>query len=187
METAAKADQIATNAKRRSRRGPGAFLRNRDGAMALEFAMLAVPFFLLMLVLIETSTIFFAELVMDRGVAKIGREVRTGQITGANLSQVEFKQKLCDEVNFLFDCSKLKVDLKTYSSFGVVPSSIPIKNGDIDSTGFSYSTPSGEKVTALKAYYKWPLYVDVLRELASGMSDRSFVIVGSAAFITEPY
>ena len=44
--------------------------------MAVEFALLAFPFFLLMMVLIETSTIFYAELVMDRAVAKVGREVR---------------------------------------------------------------------------------------------------------------
>ena len=155
--------------------------------MAVEFALLAFPFFLLMLVLLETATIFFAELVMDRAVAKVGREIRTGQITSAGLSQTDFKQKLCVEVNFLFDCSKLQVDLKTYSSFGLVPTSVPVKNGTIDTTGFSYTAPSGEMITSLKAYYKWPLYVDVLRELATSMSDHSFVIVGSAAFMTEPY
>ncbi|ORE98371.1 TadE/TadG family type IV pilus assembly protein [Aurantimonas sp. 22II-16-19i] len=163
------------------------FLRNRDGAMAVEFALLAFPFFLLMMVLIETSTIFYAELVMDRAVAKVGREVRTGQITTAGLDATEFKQKLCDEVDFLFDCAKLHVDLKTYDSFGLVPTNVPVKDGDLDTTGFGFASPSGEKVTALKAYYKWPLYVDVLRELATQMSDHSFVIVGSAAFMTEPY
>ncbi|MBP0615636.1 TadE/TadG family type IV pilus assembly protein [Jiella mangrovi] len=167
--------------------GKASFIRNRDGAVAIEFAMLALPFFLLMTVLIETATIFVAELVMDRAVAKIGREVRTGQITSADLTQAEFEQKLCDEVDFMFDCSKLEVDLKSYSSFGLVPTSVPIKDGDLDSSGFSFTKPSGETIAALKAYYKWPLYLDVLRELATGMNDHSFVIVGSAAFMTEPY
>lgn len=163
------------------------FLADREGVVAIEFAILALPFLLLMLVLMETATIFYAELVMDRAVAKIGREVRTGQITSADLSQDEFKAKLCAEVDFMFDCSKLQVDLKTYGSFGAVPTSAPIKNGDLDTTGFSYTKPTGETITALKAYYKWPLYVDVLRDMATGMSDRSFMVVGSAAFMTEPY
>ncbi|NDW04406.1 TadE/TadG family type IV pilus assembly protein [Jiella pacifica] len=169
------------------RRKIASFLRNRDGAVAIEFVILAFPFLILMLVLIETATIFYAELVMDRAVAKIGREVRTGQITSADLTKDEFKAKLCKEVNFLFDCSKLQVDLKTYGSFGAVPTSAPIKNGDLDTTGFSYTKPTGETVTSLKAYYKWPLYVDVLRKMATSMSDHSFMVVGSAAFMTEPY
>ena len=106
--------------------------------MAVEFALLAFPFFLLMMVLIETSTIFYAELVMDRAVAKVGREVRTGQITTAGLDAAEFKQKLCDEVDFLFDCAKLHVDLKTYNSFGLVPTNVPVKDGDLDTTGFGF-------------------------------------------------
>nr|WP_281065560.1 TadE/TadG family type IV pilus assembly protein [Jiella sonneratiae] len=170
-------------AKRRLAR----FFGDHRGVVALEFAVLALPFFLLMFVLIETATVFIAELVMDRAVAKIGREVRTGQITAASLSKDDFKAKLCDEVDFLFDCTKLQVDLKTYGTFGAVPTSVPVKNGDIDSSGFSYTTPSAETITSLKAYYKWPLYVDVLRQLATTMSDHSFVIVGSAAFMTEPY
>ncbi|WP_167591678.1 TadE/TadG family type IV pilus assembly protein [Jiella endophytica] len=185
MESAARAHRPAADLRRTGRLLP--FIRNRDGATTVELALLAVPFFVLMMVLIETSTIFFAELVMDRAVAKVGREVRTGQITSAGLSKEDFKKKLCDEVDFLFTCAKLQVDLKTYASFGVVPTSVPVKNGDIDSSGFSYSTPSGEVITSLKAYYKWPLYVDVLREMATGMSDHSFVVVGSAAFMTEPY
>lgn len=178
---AAGADQ-----KPRSRK-LSAFLRNRDGAVAIEFVILALPFLLLMLVLLETATVFYAELVMDRAVAKIGREVRTGQITNADLTETEFKAKLCAEVNFMFDCSKLQVDLKTYGSFGAVPTSAPVKDGDLDATGFSYTKPTGEMITALKAYYKWPLYVDVLREMSTGMSDHSFMVVGSAAFMTEPY
>lgn len=179
--------KTAAGGRAPGRRKISSFLRNRDGAVAIEFVILAFPFLLLMLVLIETATIFYAELVMDRAVAKIGREVRTGQITSADLTKDEFKAKLCTEVKFLFDCKKLQVDLKTYGSFGAVPISAPIKNGDLDATGFSYTKPTGEMITSLKAYYKWPLYVDVLRKMATNMSDHSFMVVGSAAFITEPY
>ncbi|MCE7026566.1 TadE/TadG family type IV pilus assembly protein [Jiella avicenniae] len=181
--------KAGTDADRQApgRRGIPSFLRNRDGAVAIEFVILAFPFFVLLLVLMETATIFYAELVMDRAVSKIGREVRTGQITSADLTKDEFKAKLCTEVKFLFDCTKLQVDMKTYGSFGAVPIGAPIKDGDLDTTGFSYTKPSGETITSLKAYYKWPLYVDVLRQMATSMSDRSFMVVGSAAFITEPY
>ncbi len=180
-------DICAADGPRRCARRLSAFLHDRKGAVAIEFVILAFPFLLLMLVLLETATVFYAELVMDRAVAKIGREVRTGQITNADLTETEFKDKLCAEVKFMFDCSKLKVDLKTYGSFGAVPTSTPIKGGDLDSTGFSYTKPSGETITALKAYYKWPLYVDVLREMSTTLSDHSFMVVGSAAFMTEPY
>ncbi|MBO0662393.1 pilus assembly protein [Jiella sp. MQZ9-1] len=183
----ADAGPTSAASSRPKRRGILPFLRDRHGVTTIEFAILAFPFFVLMLILLETATTFMAELVMDRAVAKIGREVRTGQITEAEMNEAAFKQKLCDEVNFLFDCSKLQIDLKTYTSFGDVPTSVPMKDGDIDSSGFSYSTPSGGKITALKAYYKWPIDIDFLRDLITDTKDHSFIIVGSAAFITEPY
>ncbi|MCB8836822.1 TadE/TadG family type IV pilus assembly protein [Aurantimonas sp. VKM B-3413] len=163
------------------------FLRDRQAATAVEFTLLAAPFFLLLMVLAETSTVFIGELVLDHAVARVGREVRTGQVTNANLSKAQFEQMICDRVNFLMDCSKLNVDLRSYGSFASIPTNIPVKNGDIDTAALGFSLPATQTITALRVYYKWPLYTDVMREISTKMDDRSFVIVSSAAFRTEPF
>ena len=163
------------------------FLKDRRAATAVEFTLLAAPFFLLLMVLAETSTVFIGELVLDHAVARVGREVRTGQVTNANLNKSQFRQMICDRVDFLMDCDKLNVDLRSYGSFSAIPTSIPIKNGDIDTSALGFSLPAAQTITALRVYYKWPLYTDVMREISTKMKDRSFVMVSSAAFRTEPF
>ncbi|MEX6508883.1 TadE/TadG family type IV pilus assembly protein [Jiella sp. M17.18] len=179
--------KTAQSPEPKHRRGLRAFLRDRRGATAIEFAILAGPFFILMLVLLETSTIFIGELVLDRAVAKVGREVRTGQATNAGVSKADFRQMICDEVSFMMNCGKLQIDLQSYGTFSAIPTSIPVKNGDIDASKLGYALPTSETITALRVYYKWPLYTDVLREMSTTMSDHSFVLVASAAFRTEPF
>jgi len=175
------------SANPRGRRSWREIARDRSGVAAVEFAMLGLPFLLLLLLLLETGGIFIAELVMDQAVSTVGREVRTGQVTNADLTEAEFKNKICQEVNFLFDCANLHVDLRTYGSFSSISNAVPVKDGDIDGSGFAYTKPGSEQIAALKVYYKWPLYTEIMRSSITDMSDRSFVIVGTAVFQTEPF
>ena len=43
------------------------FRRNRRGSAAVEFALIATPFFALLFAIIETSIVFFAGQVLETG------------------------------------------------------------------------------------------------------------------------
>ncbi len=47
------------------------------------------------------------------------------------MTEAQFKQKVCDEVKMLLDCSKLYIDVKNYPSFAAVTNSNPISNGNL--------------------------------------------------------
>ncbi len=55
--------------------------RSRDGAAALEFAILAVPFFIIIFASIETFVAFTAEQMIASATDSMARKIRTGQIT----------------------------------------------------------------------------------------------------------
>ncbi|WP_331684288.1 TadE/TadG family type IV pilus assembly protein [Consotaella aegiceratis] len=162
------------------------FARDRQGTTAVEFALLAAPFFAIVFALLETSIVFLAELTLDHAVDRVGRQVRTGEIQD-DMSAEDFQDRICDDIDFLMDCDNLVIDLRSYADYADIPATAPVTEGDLDSSGLGYAPGSSETIMALRAYYKWPLYTDVMHKYLSNMSDGSFLIASMAAFKTEPY
>ncbi len=187
---------IGTRWRRDAGRRPariGLFGRDRRGVAAIEFALLTFPFFMIVFATLETAMVFMAELTLDSAVERTARQVRTGEAqkggaTKTGLTSAEFRSAICKEVSFLLDCSKLQIDLRFYGDNNYdVPTSVPMKNGDLDTTGFGYALPPKNQVTQLRVYYKWPLLLDFMRKSFTTMPDGTFLIVSTAAFKTEPF
>lgn len=187
-------------------RGWRRFVRSRDGATAIEFALLAIPYFVIVFAILETFTAFIAEQLVSNAVDTLGRQLRTGQITynlgrATDKSVSQFRQLLCNEVNILIQCSaneiatpdKLWLDVESYSSFGNMPTTIPMKNGDLDTSGLTYSPGGSGTINMLRVYYRWQIITDLVRPFVTTIrpSDGSipsiFLIVATAAFQNEKY
>src|ERR1039457_6200716 len=107
------------------------FARHQDGAGAVEFALVAVPFLALLFAILETALVFFAGQTLESAASNAGRMIMTGQAQNAGYTQDNFKTQVC---NFLagemFNCSNgIYVDVKTYTSFSAVNTASPIVNG----------------------------------------------------------
>ncbi len=57
------------------------FARSRDGSAAIEFALLAIPYFMVIFAILETFVAFAAEQLVSNAVDTMSRKMRTGQIT----------------------------------------------------------------------------------------------------------
>ncbi len=136
-----------------------ALARSRDGAAAIEFALLAIPYFLVIFAILETFVAFAAEELVSNGVDTMSRRMRTGQITynlgrTTDMNQAQFRQAFCDEISILVRCSasevatpsKLYLDVQTFSTFSAIPTTIPKlstdKYADINTAAFKYA-PGG--------------------------------------------
>src|SRR4029077_14055380 len=85
------------------------------GSAAVEFAMVAPAFFLLLMGTVEAGVIFFAQSSLQNAVNDTARLIRTGQsacysLDSNNLCQTmtadQFRTKVCGEVSTLLpDCS----------------------------------------------------------------------------------
>ncbi len=58
----------------------GKWGKNRDGATAIEFAFLAMPYLLLSLGIIELSLMFASESLLEGATSRAARTVKTGQL-----------------------------------------------------------------------------------------------------------
>jgi Flp pilus assembly protein TadG len=182
------------------------FRRDRDGGVAIEFAILAIPFFLLVFAIIETCVAFAAEQTLNYAVDTLGRQLRTGQITfgtgeATDVTEDEFKTKFCTELSMMITCgadvdTRLFIDLKSYANFGAMPTSVPLQGGtwgDLDTSGFAFSPGGSASINMLRAFYKWKVTADLVRPYitnvrgASGAMPDYYLIASTTAYRNEAY
>ncbi|AXA40768.1 TadE/TadG family type IV pilus assembly protein [Rhizobium leguminosarum] len=187
-----------------------ALARSRDGAAAIEFALLAIPYFLVIFAILETFVAFAAEELVSNGVDTMSRRMRTGQITynlgrTTDMNQAQFRQAFCDEISILVRCSasevatpsKLYLDVQTFSTFSAIPTTIPKlstdKYADINTAAFKYAPGGAGTINMIRAYYRWEIITDLVRPYittirpSDGSMPSQYLIVATAAFQNEQY
>lgn len=169
------------------------FIRRKDGATAVEFSLLALPFLALTFAIMETALVFFAGQVLETAAADAARLVMTGRAQQQNMTQAAFKQYVCDRANTygLFDCEVngqgggIQVDVQTYSSFANADMSRPV-NPDGTLKAPLYQPGGPGDVVVVRFIYQWPIYVPLMGLNLADMGNKR-LLVATAAFRNEPY
>lgn len=165
------------------------FATQQDGAAAVEFALVALPFLALTFAILETALVFFASQTLEAAATDAGRLIMTGQAQTAGYSQADFKTQVCNRLaGGLFNCSNgVYVDVKTYTSYAAVNTASPIVNGTFDPTKVAYSPGAQGAIVVVTLYYQWPIYVTMLGDSLSNLSNGSRLLVATSVFRNEPY
>jgi Flp pilus assembly protein TadG len=168
------------------------FLRNRRGASAVEFALVAPMFLALVFAILETALYFFAGQLLEIGTQDTARLMYTNQAQGI-MSQTQFKQNLCDRVSALLSCGGIYVDVKSFSSFTAINSSDladPIDASGNFVNNFTYQSSNPGDTVVVRAFYQWPLFVTGLgyniANIGRGTSSSKRLLTATAAFRVEP-
>jgi len=180
-------------AKRLVRRLPifRRFVRNERGVTAIEFGFLATPFFMLFMAIIETSLMFFASELLESSVDEISRKVRTGQYAEkypSGMSEADFKSEVCGEIAFLFDCTKLAVDLQAVNDIDSLQDKPVINSdGELNSDAYGYAEPGAQQVVKLTASYEWPTFSNYMARYMTKLASGNWPLNAIAVFVTEPF
>ena len=166
----------------------GRFVRENRGAAAVEFAMIAVPFFMMLFAIIETGLAFFAQQALETATADTSRLLLTGQAQNAGYSQSQFKTALCGNLSSMFDCANgIYINVTNYANFGAVAPSTPIDASGNFVNAFSYSPGGSGVITLVQVYYMWPLFVTSLGYNYANVNGHYRLLAATAAFRNEPY
>lgn len=164
------------------------FARDRDGATAVEFAMVALPFFAILFAILETALVFFAGQLLETGVADAARLIRTGQAQEQNFDKVEFKKAICANVFALLDCDAgLEVDVRKLENFNAAQEPLPIDaSGNFSDDDFVFEPGAGGDIVLVRAFYEWP---SVLPDLGSphNLANGNYLLSAAATFRNEPF
>jgi len=165
------------------------FARHQDGAAAVEFALVALPFLALLFAILETAIVFFAGQTLEAAVTDAGRLIMTGQAQG--FSQSDFKTQVCNRLaGGLFDCNSVYVNVQTYSSYAAINTASPISSGQFDTTQMAYNAGAQGSIVVVTLYYEWPIYEAGIETKsgppASAVKLKQMFMAHQGVFITSP-
>ena len=164
------------------------FRRAKKGSAAVEFAMLAIPFFLLLYAVIDTSLVLFATSTLENGIAAAGRQIRTGQAQAANLTQAQFRTLICNQISMLLACdARLAIDVRKFNSFGNVnlPAAIDA-NGNLTGN-YQFNMGVAGDIIVVRAFYAWPVLTPDFGSTLVNMAGNARLLQAAMAFKNEPF
>jgi TadE-like protein len=169
------------------------YLKSEHGAAAVEFSLVAFPFFMLMGVICETGIMLFSEYAIQAGVQEAAREIRTGQAQTSNLSAADFKSKICDLAGIVIDCeASLTVYVRPANTFSVLETVLPNylnvgtkPDGTPNPTSYDCGGPS--QAAGVIATYDWDFTMPFMKFLGNINNGESRRLYGIAIFQNEPF
>lgn len=166
------------------------FAACKKGAAAVEFALVAAPFFALLVALFETAMVFFAQRVLDETADQVSRYILTGQAQTSGMTQAQFATYVCQNTLGLFNCNNFMINVENYSSFASANTATPtltFNSQGAVTNQWSWSPGSQGNIVILQIMYQWPIILGPLGFNLSNLSNGNRLLVSTIAFKNEPY
>ncbi|RAI38912.1 TadE/TadG family type IV pilus assembly protein [Rhodoplanes roseus] len=162
------------------------FVRRQDGATAIEFGIVLLPFLSILLMTMETALVFFAQQNLETIAADSARLIMTGQAQNASFDAAKFKSAVCDRVVALFSCSTgMYVDVQKYTSFASISSTVTLDSSGNPVTNYN---PGGKnEIVVVRLIYKWPIVSPLTQTYLADAASTTRMLVATAAFRNEPF
>jgi Flp pilus assembly protein TadG len=172
---------------------------DESGAAAVEFAIIGLPFILMLVGLMSVCLYFFTNFTMENAVWNAARAIRTGELqqslgayAGKSTTQDRrdaFKAVLCAKSPSFLDCANRAVVLiQSTSSFGGIVEPSCATNGTMVTQSTAPFDPgSASSVVLVTVCYPWKFGGKLPMFKVGNLSDGSLLMQASAAFRTEPY
>ena len=165
------------------------YAEDRRGAAAVEFAMIAAPFFFLIFGLLEVCLIFIMTTVMENAISEAARPLRTGEAQGAGMTEAQFRQAVCAEFFDIIDCDvRLSIDVRTVSDFASTPTGSALdEDGNLENDDFMFEPGGPNDIVAVRVFYEWDLITPVLSKPLANMAGNKHLLQSNAVFRNEPF
>jgi len=176
-----------------NRTGLGRLKRNEDGTTAIEFAIVAVPFFMFIFGLMGVSSYFFIMTSLEKGMDQSSRLIRTGQAQTANMTVNDFKQSVCDKAGTWVKCNKVQVFVQKFADWNLVQPQPCMSNAKSVVNSAKGTDPienysgASNDIVLITTCYKWDFATKIPYLDLGQMNDGSMMMQASTAFRTEPY
>lgn len=202
-EMIARPNTDSGSPQRRRRSILSRFVRDRSGATAIEFTILALPFSLLVFAILESCISFAGQQVMSNAADDIARQLRTGQIKVASGLSAEAlaveKEKLwrmiCDRLEIMVakDCVGLKIDLRKVDTFSEAAAlRIEYLGSSKDDrtlapSNFKFDPGPSLSKNVLRVFYEWPVITDFMRASMSNLQGGKTLHFATVTWQNEPF
>lgn len=171
------------------------FKRDDAGVTAIEFAGVALPFFMLLFGLIGVAFFYFVLTSIEKGMDQTSRLIRTGQAQSSGMTVKQFKDAICSEAGSWIRCNNLQVFVSAYASWAAVQAEACVDAGGNPRTNpappgqmIGVSSGGASEIVIVTACYKWDLPASIPFIEIDNMSNAdAYMMQSTTAFRAEPY
>ena len=168
-------------------------VRDRRGATAVEFALLAIPFFALVCIIFEATFLLLSQQTLDGAVDRAARVLRTGEFqdTADGTDPIERMRRLmCRNGAVFFRCEDLRLDVRRSGGFAAAQPTEPYdstKKDWVAGFGTHFDCPAGGDIIALRAAVPVMRPFSALNFTGQIMAGSRQLLITTTIFRTEPY
>ena len=163
--------------------------RLREGSAAVEFAFVALPFFVMIFAMLELGMAFVLDSMLENAAIDTSRLVRTGQASAQKFDAVKFKTAFCDRMGiFGSDCmTRATVDVRVIPQFAGPPPADPITDGAMDPSKVGYDGGVPGDLVLVRVWYEQPMVTPLLSQAGSRLKNGALLLSATTAFRNEPW
>ena len=164
------------------------WFKDSRASTAVEFALVAVPFTYLLIGIIEMSIMFAASSNLHSATNDASRIIRTGQVQQSTGDPEDmFRQRLCDDVDILLDCSRLQYEVIAMDDFSDFPSYTTQYDDDGNLVTQGFDPGGSSDVVLIRVAYRYPFMVPIIGNLLSDGHGMSKLLLATVVMQNEPY
>jgi Flp pilus assembly protein TadG len=167
------------------------FARARGGASAVEFAIIATPFFMLVFGIVELGLLFMAGTTIEAATLDASRAIRTGQLQqSGNNTAAAFKTSVCNNMVWISgaDCtSNVVVDVRTFADFAAISLAPPVTGNALDPTKTTFNSGGACSIVLVRVFYPYTLMAPLYEPGMPNLGPTQRLITATVAFRNEDY
>jgi Flp pilus assembly protein TadG len=182
------------------------FSNDKSGSTIVEFAMIALPLFFMLIAIIEIGYGNFTQYRLDSAVQSTARLIMTGvvqntQSNGQALTAQQFRdQILCPKLPTTMNCNNVFVNIQVFSeptTLGVASPYLQFVNASgtglvipaLDNTKNSYNIGTGASFVTIQVVYPQPLFATsyLSPDVMTFNGGKARLLQSTATFKNEPF
>lgn len=167
------------------------FVRAQDGATAVEFAIVGIPFFFMLFMMLELAIVLAISMSLDDAMRSASRRIRTGELQEAGgASLASFREDVCNRMLFMeTHCrTHLTLDVRTYPQWADATPPEPVgADGEFNESEMTFVPGGAEDIVLARAYYRWKLITPFLSQALVRVGGTDTIVTSTVTFRNEPY
>ena len=162
--------------------------KDRKGATAVEFALIAPVFIFMTFAILEVCLVFGASLMLEQGAMDTARKIRTGEMHRVGATENDFRRELCNNLVALIDCNgELYIDVRTFRDFGAAIGPNPDGGAGGFGDDFTYNMGGANSVVMVRVYYFHKMTTPLIGKIFANRPGNKRLISWTVAFENEPF
>lgn len=159
---------------------------SRSGITAIEFALIAPAFVVVMFGIVESSIMYYIATSMEGEVQVAARQIRTGSVQDQDDPLAAFQDLLCNNLSNLVNCDSVVIDVRTFPDFGALDRP-PLIDDDGNPQNENFDPGGAGDVVLVRIAYRYSIVTPFLGNLFHGGGGGYIDLYAAAAFQNEPY